>query len=103
MPSTRRVEHKGAGTSQDATSRVVIGPFHDVDFFTQLRCLTDDFPRLARGRLVTGYHGETVGVLTQHPPPAAVLLTSVGSNVVAGRFPTAFFGTNTKALPGHAH
>jgi hypothetical protein len=48
VDSAGRIKHISFRPGDDAAPGVVISSLHDVDFFAQLRRLTDDFPRLAR-------------------------------------------------------
>jgi hypothetical protein len=99
VDSAGRIKHEGSRPGDDAAPGVVINSLHDVDFFAQLRSLTDDLPRLAGWRRITGNHGKAVTVFPEHSPPPAVFTAVCPFNVVVGGLPVALGGTYFEAFP----
>src|SRR5436853_7655554 len=78
MARARRVEHERAGASHDAALGIIIRAFEDIDLLAQPRRLADDLPCLAGRGAVASDDGQTMRVLPQDAPPAAVLLAVLG-------------------------
>jgi len=92
MSCPRCVEHECSGSCEHADLRVVVGTFEDIDFLTELGCLANDFPGLARRRFVVRDDRKPMRMLAQDSPPSTILMTVCRPNVVAGSLPLALLG-----------
>src|SRR6478609_10220594 len=91
------------GPAHHAALGVIIRALQNVDLLAQPRRLADDLPCLARRGAVARDDGQTMRVLPQDAPPAAVLLAVLGPNVVTGRLPAPLIGADPKGLPDDIH